>query len=387
MHVELRTATDADVVAMLRLDGASFGMHWSDEQFAAIRPILDLDRFRLAIADGEVVGIAGSYGFGTTVPGGATLPTGGVTWVSVQVTHRRRGLLGRLMAAVHDDIDDRGEPLASLTASEGGIYERFGYGIATRTRRVVIDRRRARLRDEFAAPMGGVRLVHGDELVPAIVERWERGRVRRPGEISRSEAWQRRLVSRRNPSSTYAVHPDGYAVWTMTEHWNHGHPAHELEVDELIAATPDAHLALWQTILAVDLVGPIVTYDLPFDDPLPYLLVDPRCVRTVEVNDGVWINVRDVPAAFSARTYGTDDDIVIEADGARWRIGGAGCARVRTRPDLVGDHAALGALVLGGTRPSALVAGRRMQARNPEAVRRADALFATSPEPYNQTGF
>ena len=67
-----------------------------------------------------------------TLPGGAAVPTGGVTWVSVAVTHRRQGLLGRLLEATHEDIDGRGEPLAALTASEGGIYERFGYGIASR---------------------------------------------------------------------------------------------------------------------------------------------------------------------------------------------------------------------------------------------------------------
>ena len=45
------------------------------------------------------------------------------------------------------------------------------------------------------------------------------------------------------------------------------------------------------------------------------------------------------------------------------------------------------ALLLGGVRPSALVAGRRMTARNAGVLRRADALFTTSPEPYCQTGF
>ena len=57
-----------------------------------------------------------------------------MTWVSVAVTHRRQGIMTRLLDAVHDDIDARGEPLAALTASEGGIYERLGYGIATRRR-------------------------------------------------------------------------------------------------------------------------------------------------------------------------------------------------------------------------------------------------------------
>ena len=82
----------------------------------------------------------------------------------------------------------------------------------------------------------------------------------------------------------------------------------------------------------------------------------------------MWLNLRDVKRCFEARTYGTDDDIVVEADGVRWRIGAGGCARVRSRADLQTDHASLSALLLGGVRPSALVAGRRMTARNADVV-------------------
>ena len=90
-----------------------------------------------------------------------------------------------------------------------------------------------------------------------------------------------------------------------------------------------------------------------------------RCAPR-RVNDGLWLNLRDVKRCFEARTYGTDDDIVVEADGIRWRIGAGGCAGcAAARPQT--DHASLSALLLGGVRPSALVAGRRMTARNADA--------------------
>jgi predicted acetyltransferase len=166
-----------------------------------------------------------------------------------------------------------------------------------------------------------------------------------------------------------------------------GHAAHEVWLHDLAAATPEAHAALWHTLLSLDLTGPIRSLVVPVDDPLPYLLTDRRALRTTVVNDGLWLNVRDVKRCFEARTYGTDDDIVVEADSVRWRIGGGGCVRVRTRADLRTDHASLSALLLGGVRPSALVSGRRMTARDADVLRRADALFAMSPEPYCQTGF
>jgi predicted acetyltransferase len=143
--------------------------------------------------------------------------------------------------------------------------------------------------------------------------------------------------------------------------------------------------------LGVDLVGPITSRHVPIDDPLPYLLTNPRALETTALNDGVWVNVRDVKACFGARSYGTTDRVVIEADGARWAIDGgpegATCTRVRTRPDLSMDHASLGAILLGGVRVAALVAGRRAEARNDEVLRRADAFFLTSPAPHCQTNY
>ena len=157
--------------------------------------------------------------------------------------------------------------------------------------------------------------------------------------------------------------------------WNDGHPGHELELHDLAAATPEAHAALWDTVLSVDLVGPIRSRVLALDDPLPYLLDDLRALRTFELNDFVWCHARDVPACFDARTYGTDDDLVVEADGTRWRIGArrvpagpadAGPRRRAVRPRAAAD----------GRRADLLAAGRRLTARSPEVLARADAYWS-----------
>ena len=187
----------------------------------------------------------------------------------------------------------------------------------------------------------------------------------------------------------YLAHRDGYATYRVEPQWNDGRPAHNLQVVELVTTTNDAHAALWHTLLGVDLVGTIISRQVPIDDPLPYLLTNPRALQTTGLNDGVWVNVRDVSACLAARRYNSTDRLVVEVDGQRWLIDGspegADCKKIRTRPDLVMDHASLGALFLGGVRPSALAAGRRLEARNAEALRRGDAFFVTSPEPHCQT--
>lgn len=395
-QIEIRVPTEDDRVAIDRIHSIVFAWTQRPEELERRPAVLDLDRFRIAV-DGSigtggdaVIGVAGSYAFDMTLPGGATVPIGGITGVGVLPTHRRRGILRRLVDAVHDDVTGRGEPIMALYASEGAIYERFGYGVAGRARKVEIDRRRAAWRpwvDEMTEADGPVVLLVGDDPVPEMAPRWDAYRTTRPGELSRSEAWWRYVLAAQGEGLLRAVHAEGYAVWKVTPHWNDGHPAHVLHIEELVAATPAAHRALWRTVLGVDLVGTVVSWDVTLDDPLPHLLADARVVRTRELNDGLWVRVDDVAAAFGSRAYGADDALVVESDGVRWEIGPAGCRRVRRRPDLVGDRSALSALLLGGVRPSELIAGGRFEARAVDVAGRADALFTATPLPHCQTGF
>lgn len=397
MPITFRTAEENDWLQICQVDGRNFGFVYTPEQIVNARAIHDVSRFELALDGKEIVGVVGAFTLEVTVPGGGQLPTGGLTWVSTSATHRRQGLLTRLMARTLADVDRRREPVAMLGASEGGIYERYGFGVATHLRATSIDRRQAQLRPEFRPKPGSVRFVEGDKALAHLADVWTRFQRGRAGEVARSEAWHRFLFEARGAErdgfspSFYLAHRDGFAVYRIEQHWNDGKPAHNLNIAELIATTGDAHAALWHTLLGVDLVGPVTSRQMPIDDPLPFLLTNPRALETTTLHDGVWANVRDVEACFSARSYSTVDRLVIEADGGRWAIDGgadgATCTRVRSRPDLSMDHASLGALLLGGVRPSVLAAGRRLTYRNVEALRRADAFFLTSPLPHCQTNF
>jgi len=395
MPITLRTAVDSDWPTICHTDARAFGGSYTPEMIERARPMHDMSRFELAFDGKELAAVVGVYSLQVTVPGGAKLPMGGLTWVSTSATHRRQGLLTRLMARTLADIDSRGEPVAMLGASEGGIYERFGFGIATQVRSTSIDRRTVQIKPEFQPPRGAVRFVEGDEAVRHMMDVWRRFHRLRAGEVDRTETWHRYLMESRADSmgafspSFYVAHRDGYAVYRVEPQWNEGRPAHNLRIVELIAVTVEAHAALWHVLLGVDLVGPILSRQVPIDDPLPFLLTDQRALLTTALTDGFWVNVRDVATCFSARRYGTTDRLIVEVDGQRWAIDagpdGATCTRVRTRPDLVMDHPSIGALLLGGVRPSMLAAGRRLDARNAAVLRRADAFFLVAPAPHCQT--
>ncbi len=393
-NIMYRRASDDDFDAIVDFDGAAFGQTYPDAVRDLLRGVLDLDRFVLAFDGDALVAVSGNYSQELTVPGSKQVPAAGVTWIAVAPTHRRQGILTQLMAELHADAREHREPLAMLTASEGGIYGRFGYGVASQRRVVQIDRRHAEVRAEFRPPPGSVKLVnaHNDDVLEQIVALHDRARLQRTGEIQRSTSYFELQRELRKRQARWAVHADGYASWNAKHNWNKGLPAFELELFDLVATTPEAHAALWHTVLSVDLVGPVSAYaSFAVDDELPYLLDNPRAVHTEGLIDMMWLNVLDVRAALTARSYGTDDSMVIEVDGRRWQIDGnpqgATVKAARRRADLVVDRRALAAIYLGGFRPSELVRARQIEARSAEVERRADHFFSDRRLPTCSTDF
>jgi predicted acetyltransferase len=408
MSIEIRAPEEADVPAMFAADARGFGGYYEDEEIERRLPIIDLSRFRIAVDGAAIVGVAGSFALDMTVPGGATVPMGGVTWVSVAATHRRQGILRRLLGAVHADIDDRDEPVAGLSASEGGIYGRFGYGIATEMRRIAIDARSVQLREELVPKPGSVRFMETDEARVHVPMIWDRARRQRPGETARTESWWGMVFTdQAKPQDGFSPavrlrHDDGYATYRVRMDWNEGRPAHQVNLIELVAVTDDAHLALWHTLLGIDLVGTIVSRrGFPVDDALYVAVDNPRAISTEAIDDSVWLRPHQPGILLGARTYASEDRLVLalrpdttdapDATPTRWEVegspDGAVSRRTRRRADLVLDRAALGAIYLGGFRPSVLARAQRITEVTAGALRRADAFFAADRMPHSQNPF
>ncbi|MGA9278945.1 GNAT family N-acetyltransferase [Ilumatobacter sp.] len=387
--IEIRVPVADDLDAIFRRDSEAFGGSFTAEQRIVWTELLDLDRFRAAFDGDTLVGFAGSHELEITLPGAVVVPMAGTTWVSVAATHRRQGILRRLIDAVHADIDERGEPIAGLQASEAGIYERFGYGAATSWRHIEIDRRRVEFSDRFQPSPGGLTLI--DPLVEVdrlaeIYDRYRRGQV---GEVSRSPAWIRMRMSEGSRRRAGVLHRDGYAIWTITENWSEFDARHELCLDDLVACTDEARAALWNLVLSHDLVGPVRSdRSVALDDPLASLLTNPRAVKTTALHDFLWLCPRRVGDLLAARRYRDADALVVDVDGERWRVEGGidGAVSVRTNvaPDLTMTRAAMGALLLGGVSATELAAERRLIG---DDLARADVFFGWMPAPHCTTPF
>ncbi|GAA0259759.1 GNAT family N-acetyltransferase [Cryptosporangium japonicum] len=344
--------------------------------------------------DGELVGTAASYTTHVVVPGGARLPHAAVTRVGVLPTHTRRGVARALMNAQLTDARERGVVIATLRAAEGGIYERYGYGVAGRIELASVAARRAVLRPGVGGG-AAVRLARPAEAWPLQRAVYERIDPSWTGAISRSDEWwagrRLRVLDQKQQYVVAVCGPPGAETGYVRYH-----PAGDEEsihVDDLVAADDDARAALLRYLFSIDLVETVKFDALALDDPLRVMLVDERPVRTDSIEDEIWLRLVDVPAALAARTYrgsgavvvGVVDGVVAPNAGSYW-ISASGAKPTTAEPHLVVDVAALGAVYLGGTTWRQLAAAGRVTG-DLSLVPAADELFATSSAPFCGTFF
>ena len=355
---------------------------------------------------GEMIGTAGAWPFDMAVPGGARIAVAGVTAVGVLPTHTRRGALTRMMHAQLTDAAERGQPVAILGASESVIYGRFGYGLATTAANLKIHKRHTRFSPELVDP-GRTRLVEREkalEMLPGLYDRYGRDR---PGSLNRpSYRWERwygaPVEGEDAPPNIFVIHedakgrPDGFLVYALVGRPSWDEKGARIEIHDLWG-DPSVYGPLWRYALEIDLIDEIDAWMRMPDEPLRWMLADPRRLE-MKLEDHLWLRVLDVPFALAARTYRGPGRLVLEiADpfldrGGRFEIdvdetGAATCKPSRRVADLELSMADLGALYLGGLSFSALAAAGRVHERKAGALSRADHLFAHHPAPWCGTFF
>ncbi|MEV5335691.1 GNAT family N-acetyltransferase [Streptomyces werraensis] len=360
-----------------------------------------------AFDDGRCVATFRSFAQELTVAGGAAVPADAVTNVTVSPTHRRRGLLTRMMAQDLAAAKERGDVVATLIAAEYPIYGRYGFGPATWTTEWTIDVPRAGLDPRWAGPEDGGRidLVDAEDVRKLGPELHERLRRSQPGAVSRDELWWQLATGAVRFHETFhepfhVVHRSaagevqGMAAYTTDDTWGDAkQPLNTAKVKWLIGVTPAAERALWRYLCSIDWVVRVRSgYRAP-DDLLPHFLPDPRAAAVTTQADWLWVRILDVVRALEARTYEAAGALVLEvadADGlagGRYRLeasaDGAGtCAPTTENPDLSLDVADLATLWLGDESAVRLAALGRVREERAGAARQADALLRTSRRPW-----
>jgi predicted acetyltransferase len=398
MTIEYRSpSADEGVVPALSTTYRAFGAEIRDYDREHVPKLMPADRIQCAFDNGKPIATAAAYAFDLTIPGGQ-LPVGGVTWVGVLPSHRRRGVLTELMRRQLHDLHQRGEPLAALWATESAIYGRFGYGIAA----PVFELRGGTATFRFRGnpdPVGGVRLVEREEAREAFPPIYERVRPTIAGMLTRiPELWDVYRLADEDfmrdgfGPKFYALYErdgsaEAYATYRIKSNWEDGLPHYELTVIEAIAASPVATRELWRFLFNVDLVTRVSSNLFDPGSPLFLMVVDPRRLE-LKLMEGLWLRLVDVEAALRARCYADDESVVLEVgdelcpwNAGRYRVG-ADAGRTDAEPDLRLDVADLASAYLGAFDFQRLAAALRVEELRPGALARANRLFRTPRPPF-----
>ncbi|MFJ6078085.1 GNAT family N-acetyltransferase [Pseudarthrobacter sp. NPDC092419] len=327
---------------------------------------------------------------------GRLLDTRLVTAVTVRTPHRRRGLLRRMMIEELSLAQEQGLAMAALTASEASIYGRFGFGAATSEQSVKVDTSARFILDH--TPAGSVEVADPKVLLELAPQVFDRVHRLTPGSIGRHEFYRqlasglvRRDEEGPDPKVKVALHygpgadVDGYVSYRFRG-WD-AEP-YTMEIVDLVAATQDAYLELWQYLGAIDLVERIAWEEAPVDDPLPWALADARCVDASTPRDMLWLRILDVRKVLEARKFSVDGRLLLKVadplglDDGTFLLdvqgGEAAVERVAPghEPDLELDISALSSIYLGAVHPVTLAAAGRIREGGPGAAARAAAMFA-----------
>jgi predicted acetyltransferase len=406
--IDVRPVSEAEFTDWLRAVNTGFLRvpALSDEEIEGRRERFVQGRYLGAFDGGRCVATFRSFDQELTVVGGARVPADAVSGVTVHATHRRRGLLSRMMARDLAAAKERGDVVATLIAAEYPIYGRYGFGPATWTAEWTVDVPRAGLDARWAGPADGGRidLVDGEDVRKLGPDLHERLCRLQPGAIDRDELWWKWNTGavRVDPSwkqPFFAVYRsasgevEGMAAYDVDDNWGDGkQPLNTATVRWLIGVTPAAERALWQYLCSIDWVVRVKSGWRAPDDLLPHVLPDPRAAGITSLADWLWVRILDVVRALEARTYAREGTLVLEVagvdglTGGRYRLeasaAGASCTPTTESADITLGLVELGALWLGDESAVRLAALGRVREERAGAARKADALLRTSRRPW-----
>jgi predicted acetyltransferase len=383
--VEIRSLREDELEQAWELDRYAFNSP------AAHRDLFlrwDPSRLVGAFEGGRLVALTGGLGFGQFF-GGRSVPMGGLSSVSVAPDRRGRGLARQVIREVLRAMRERGEVISSLYPATTSLYRGLGWEVAgtTLVRRVAP----ANLQSLPAPDAGRLRPAGLDELdaLRACYGRLARGVN---GFVDRSESWWGRLVHAWKDRRVYVAEGDrgdvdGYVVYRQIdgEHGAFGGPW-VLGVDDAVATTRDAALALWRLLGSWASQARQVVYRGTAEDPLLLLLPEQSLEVLAEVrwmtrmvDAGGAVGARGFPpglevevqvALRDAELSGNDGRFVLTVSQGRGRLepGGRGAVALDIGP--------FSALYTGWASTSVLARAGRIAGGTPDERAALDAAFA-----------
>ena len=395
MAVDIRPISPEELDDFKRVAGTSLVM--SPDTFVGMRPEFTLCAFE----DGRLSTSYAAWPFMMRF-NGVAVPVAAVTTVGTVPVYRRRGHLRRITTHHFQQLHEQGErPIAILHAAWAAIYQRYGYAVVST--KIAYNVEPQYLRFTFPASVTGTLSEIGDDDFPVLVDLFRRFREDRTGFLHRGrEMWNAGVLAPPPAGGSLLRvlyqedgEPQGYVVHTSQP--GSGPGSNTLGIRDLVWLKASAYRAIWDYLANMDIMRSISWGNIPPDDPLPHLLLEPRKLN-MTCADGILGRIVDVERALPGRcydeeavlTFGIKDDLCPWNQGA-WRLEtspeGASVARTSETSQVVMPVSTLALLAFGQVSASHAASMGRLDANDPDALPKWDKTMRTRYRPSCPDGF
>ncbi|MBL07384.1 MAG: hypothetical protein CL773_06000 [Chloroflexi bacterium] len=360
----------------------------------------------------QIVGSGGADKYNITVPGGNNIKMAGIAYMGTLPTHKRRGIFSSMMKKLHQQAKERGDAIAGLWASQSLLYSRFGYGLATMREDWSIDTNHTSLSTD--RPTGiSLKLVDKNKALNEIPKIYEIYRRCQNGATDRTQGYWNYLLyedeqTRFNKSGRSGFFfviaykdnkPCGYAIYNFNKESGVAHEDDEgsLIVEEIISTDRESNNALWHYIFGVELVEEISFNRRGTNDPLYYMLKNPRKLKR-NIIDGLWARIIDPIKMLESRTYKNPGKIVINISGQNqndiegiFQIETDGkntdVKKTKDKPDISIRPSELSSIYFGSVRASEFYQAGLIEIKNYDILSRVNEMFSVEQAPWCNTDF
>lgn len=250
--MKLRTYQDGDGGTLKRLLWLAFGDDMSGPGLyydPAQNPRLDPEQVHVIEEDGEARASTTVLPMEVFVDG-RPVPMGGVAAVIVHPAYRRRRYAGGLMKTALYDMRDRGVHLSMLSPFAHAFYRSFGYELVSEAIEYTL-----KPTDLPTDPEQANLRAYRETDLPRLMELHDTEARDHQLCAPRSEAFWRKVLGRKdNEAAVYDAGRgvEGYLLYKMIDFREGREPERRLEVQELVATTPEVRRGLISFLAALD---------------------------------------------------------------------------------------------------------------------------------------
>ncbi|NJM31595.1 MAG: GNAT family N-acetyltransferase [Limnobacter sp.] len=224
MAIKIRFIHPEELAAFRHTQFVSMGLNHRQDDLDRVRKTFEVDRAIAAFDGSTLVGTLGCASLTLQMPGNHQCMLAGTTTVAVLPTHRRQGIMHKMLIKHFEDAREQDKPVAGLWASQTPVYGRFGYGVAAYQNELSIPAERL----EFTGPKSDLEVcfIDAEKAKTILPEVYNKCIPHIPGTNSRSPNWwtYRRLQDSDASPFLYLIvkqqgEVSGYAQFTRTSVW------------------------------------------------------------------------------------------------------------------------------------------------------------------------